>query len=96
MEEYYRKRPTDGLDGDLQDKLNAKVIDLRMVLNQKKADEPASSYDLRTFLRAKQPQSRPQINVIMGGSLPCGNSVRTVILSPTGDNLPTMAPKATD
>ncbi|XP_056862280.1 uncharacterized protein LOC130509965 [Raphanus sativus] len=41
-------------------------------------DTAETSNDLRDVLRAKRAQTRPRINVIMGGSPPCGDSVRAV------------------
>ncbi|XP_056858128.1 uncharacterized protein LOC130507431 [Raphanus sativus] len=63
---------------DLRDKLNAKIDDLRTTLNRKKRDTAEASNDLRDMLRARRAQTRPRINVIMGGSPPCGDSVRAV------------------
>lgn len=63
---------------DLRDQLNARVGDLRTKLDHKKAGPPKESEDLRALLTRKQSNTRPRINVIMGGSPPCGDSVRAV------------------
>ena len=73
---------------DLRIRLNrSKPTDLRRRLEQTKTssnDTPSSKHDssiptdLRAFLDSKQVKTRQQLNVIMGGSPPCGNSVRSV------------------
>ncbi|XP_048614819.1 uncharacterized protein LOC125587766 [Brassica napus] len=74
---------------DLRIRLNrSKPTDLRRRLEQTKMssnDTPSSKNDrdvptdLRVFLDSKQVQTRRQLNVIMGSSPPCGNSVRSVM-----------------
>ncbi|XP_013608095.1 PREDICTED: uncharacterized protein LOC106314824 [Brassica oleracea var. oleracea] len=73
---------------DLCIRLNrSKSTDLQRRLEQTKTssnDTPSSkkdssvSTDLRAFLDSKQVKTRQQLNVIMGASPPCGNSVRSV------------------
>ncbi|XP_048623642.1 uncharacterized protein LOC125592488 [Brassica napus] len=73
---------------DLRIRLNrSKPTDLRRRLEKTKMssnDTPSSKNDssvptdLRAFLDSKQVQTRRQLNVIMGGSPPCGNSVCSV------------------
>ncbi|XP_033144451.1 uncharacterized protein LOC117132954 [Brassica rapa] len=63
---------------DLRDQLNARMDDLRTKLDRKRAEPSEESKDLRALLIKKQASVRPQINVIMGGSPPCGDSVRSV------------------
>ncbi|XP_013639584.1 PREDICTED: uncharacterized protein LOC106344824 [Brassica oleracea var. oleracea] len=65
---------------DLREKINSKAEDLRAKLSQPK------QHDLRPCLEAKRQAQRelmkvtntPHLNVIMGGSPPCGDSVRAV------------------
>ncbi|KAF2539545.1 hypothetical protein F2Q68_00022387 [Brassica cretica] len=73
---------------DLRIRLNrSKSTDLRSHLEQTKTssnDTPSSkndnnvSTDLCAFLDSKQVKTRQQLNVIMGGSPPFGNSVRSI------------------
>ncbi|XP_056854536.1 uncharacterized protein LOC130503993 [Raphanus sativus] len=77
-QESSQRQCADKPNCDLRDKLNAKIGDLRTTLNRKKRDTAETSNDLRDVLRAKRAQTRPRINVIMGGSPPCGDSVRAV------------------
>ncbi|KAF3513269.1 hypothetical protein F2Q69_00005576 [Brassica cretica] len=72
---------------DLRVLLNrSKPTDLRLQLERTKTpcnsrlpqnDDDAPT-DLRAFLNSKRVNSRPRLNVIMGGSPPCGNSVRFI------------------
>ena len=65
---------------DLREQINSKAEDLRAKLSQPK------QHDLRPCLEAKRQAQRelmkvtntPHLNVIMGGSPPCGDSVRAV------------------
>ncbi|XP_056854530.1 uncharacterized protein LOC130503980 [Raphanus sativus] len=77
-QESSHQQPAEKPNCDLRDKLNAKIGDLRTTLNRKKRDTAETSNDLRDTLRARRAQARPRINVIMGGSPPCGDSVRAV------------------
>ncbi|KAF8090837.1 hypothetical protein N665_0464s0003, partial [Sinapis alba] len=73
---------------DLQISLNRqKDSGLRRRLEISKSSKPSeakgplpegSSNDLRTQMRSKRIEKRLQLNVIMGGSPPCGDSVRSV------------------
>ncbi|KAF8088713.1 hypothetical protein N665_0532s0073 [Sinapis alba] len=79
---------------DLRDKLNAGVNDLRISRNRrkdfdmrrklekskfpKKKDLEGSSSDLQTQIQSKRAKRCLQINIIMGGSPPCGDSIRSV------------------
>ena len=72
---------------DLRIHLNrSKSTDLRRRLEQTKKssnDTPSSknddnATDLRAFLDSNQVKTRQHLNVIMGGSPPCGNYVRSV------------------
>lgn len=85
------QRPNDKLNANAEDLrilLNrSKSTDLcRKLDRQKQLEKPTSSQpdsgdislDLRTFLSAKRVNARPRLNVIMGGSPPFGDSVRSV------------------
>lgn len=73
---------------DLHVRLNrSKPTDLRRRLElstsarnpePSKPDDKNIPIDLRSFLDVKRTIARPQLNVIMGGSPPCGDSVRSV------------------
>ncbi|XP_013627017.1 PREDICTED: uncharacterized protein LOC106333073 [Brassica oleracea var. oleracea] len=72
---------------DLRILLNrSKPTDLRRRLEQAKTSSNATlskndnnvSADLCAFIDSKRVKTRQQLNVIMGGSPPCGNSVRSV------------------
>ena len=72
---------------DLRILLNrSKPIDLRRRLEQTKTPDNSTlspnddnaSANLRTFLNSKRVKIRQRLNVIMGGSPPCGNFVRSV------------------